>query len=417
MMRLAVVSPFIDKRHGTERCVAEQVERLAREYGYEIHIYSQRVEDVEGVVTREKTAPEAPQGRGHIVWHRIPDIPGPHILKYLWWFVANHLWRWWDQRVRGIRYDLVYSPGINCLDVDVVAVHIVFAEFYRRVREDLRLTRNPVRSWPRLLHRHLYYRLIMALEERVYPRPEVNIAAVSGLTAREVVHHYRAFRDDVRVVHNSVDLERFTPEKRQQRRGEARQQLGLLPSHLGLILVGNDWKKKGLETLILALSSLPAEVVALVVGRDDPAPFLPLLKRSGTEARVRFLPPRPDVEFYYAAADVYVGPSLHDSFALPPLEAMACGLPVVTSINNGGAEIITHGVDGFVLRDARDPEELAHIIAHLYEDPDLRQRIGENAARTARAYTWEKNAKQMHALFTEVLARKRGHGSSAVANT
>lgn len=72
MLRIAVVSPFIDKRHGTERCIAEQVERLACDYGYEIHIYSQRVKDIS--VTTDC---------GCIIWHRIPSIPGPHPV-WLW---------------------------------------------------------------------------------------------------------------------------------------------------------------------------------------------------------------------------------------------------------------------------------------------------------------------------------------------
>lgn len=414
-LRVAVVSPFLDKQHGTERCVAEQVERLARDYGYEIHIYSQRVEDValdgkagtgnegEGM-GYSVPGPRAPV-LGRIIWHRIPSLPGPHLLKYAWWFVANHVWRWWQQRVRGVHVDLVYSPGVNCLDADVVAVHIVFAAFWERVKSDLSFTRSPWAFWPRLLHRHLYYRLIMALERRIYPNPRVSLLAVSGLTAQEVKEFYG--REDVRVVHNSVDMERFSPARREALRPDARRWLNLQDSDFCLLLIGNDWKKKGLPTLIKAVGSLrDYDMVVCVVGRDDRTPYRSLLQQTGVESRVRFLAPRPDVEYYYAAADVYVGPSLHDSFAFPPLEAMACGLPVITSVGNGGAEIVTHGVDGFVLQDPRDPEELAHILALLYEDPALRLQVGERAARTARKYTWGKNVAHMHDIFTETLKRK-----------
>src|SRR5713226_5487666 len=101
--RLAVVSPFLDKRHGTERRVAEWVSRLPD--GYEIHIYSHRVEDLDP---------------SKIVWHRIPKLPGPHLANFLWWFAANHVWRWWDRRFRNLHPDLVFTPGTNCLDADVV---------------------------------------------------------------------------------------------------------------------------------------------------------------------------------------------------------------------------------------------------------------------------------------------------------
>jgi len=78
------------------------------------------------------------------------------------------------------------------------------------------------------------------------------------------------------------------------------------------------------------------------------------------------LPPRPDVEFFYAAADAYVGPSLEDAFAQPPAEAMASGLPVITSRQNGGAEIISHGSDGLILEDPEDVRTLAEWIRNCW---------------------------------------------------
>ena len=118
--RLAVVSPSLDKRHGTERLVVEWISRLAP--AFEIHIYSQAVADMDLSLA---------------TWHRIPKIPGPHILNYLWWFTANRLWRAWDSHFRNLRHDLVYSPGINCLDADVMSVHIVFAQYVQGVQAEL----------------------------------------------------------------------------------------------------------------------------------------------------------------------------------------------------------------------------------------------------------------------------------------
>ena len=110
-----------------------------------------------------------------------------------------------------------------------------------------------------------------------------------------------------------------------------------------LLLVGNDLRKKGISVLLDAMSELrelPLDL--LLVGREDPAPFRAYgSRKEALEDRVHFLPPRKDVEFYYAAADAYTGPSLEDTFALPPAEAMACGLPVIVSAENGTFEIIT----------------------------------------------------------------------------
>jgi len=415
---IAVVSPFLDKRHGTERCIAEQVERLAQEHGYEIHLYCQKVEDIAGLkkfsgkgnATRQiaehlEQAENAEVGAGRIVWHKVSEIRGPHLLKYAWWFLANQWHRWHDVRSNGLRFDLVYSPGINCWDANVVIIHIVFHEFYGLVREELRFVKTPLRAWPRALHRKLYYRLIMALERRIYPNPHVTLATVSGLAARQV-HHYFG-RRDARVIPNAVDSDTFNPTARERRRAEARRDLGYADKDFVLLLIGNDWKNKGLDYLLEAVAacrSLPLRV--LVVGRDDRLPYQVAVERLGLSGRVRFVEPSADVARFYSAADAYVGPSLHESFGLPPAEAMACGLPVIASITSGCSEMITDGVDGFLLRDLRNRDELPALIRKLFAHPELRWQLGANAARTARLYSWERNAREIHALLEGVLVAR-----------
>lgn len=402
-MRLAVVSPFLDRRHGTERCIVEQIERYLRNPGNEIHIYAQSVQDL-GIATYSKDwSSVTPPGKA--VWHRVPSLPGPHLVNFLWWFFANQVLRWFDRHFRSLKFDLVFSPGINCADADAIVVHIVFHEFFRLVRDDLRLRCAPVRSWPVLLHRHLYYRLIMFLEDRIYKNTRVALAAVSSLTAQEITQHFG--RPDVTVILNAVDLERFNEPERSQRRSEAREALKIPEPEFVALLVGNDWKKKGLSCLLEALADnrdYPMRV--LVAGQDDRTPFLAQIRELHLEDRVLFAEHSSDVMQFFAAADAYAGPSLHDSFALPPLEAMACGLPVITSAENGGSQVIRDGCDGFVLRNPRDSATLAQLMRRLYEEPDLRRSVGENAARTVQSLTWERNARETLAFLTEALLRK-----------
>ena len=387
--RIAVVSPFIDKRHGTERRVAECISRLAQDY--EFHIYSNRVEDLD---------------LSRVIWHRIPALPGPHLFAYLWWFAANHLWRWRDRRFRGLAPALVYSPGINCLDAGAISVHIVFARFRDCVKNELHLTRNPLAAWPQLIHRRLYYRLIEALEGRIYPRRDLALAVVSHKVAADLGHYYGR-TSGISVIYNGLDPERFSPQRRASLRAAARSAVGLGERDFALLLIGNDWKNKGLLCLLQAAGqAADPRLKILVAGRDNPAPFAPVIERQGLAGRVSFLPPRPDVEFFYAAADTYVGPSLEDAFAQPPAEAMACGLPVVTSRQMGVAEIITHGQDGFILEDSGDSATLAQWIRRLSTNPELCRRLGEAAAQTARRLTWEQNAQQMRELFER--ARRQG---------
>ncbi len=208
---LAVVSPFIDKRHGTERHVAEWTSRLTEDY--DVHVYSQRAEDLD--LTK-------------LTWHCVPEISGPHIGSFVWWLAANHIWRWWDRTFRAIRRDLIFTPGTNCLDADAISIHFVFAEFVRQMRPELTLRRNAVRSWPRLVHRRIYYRPVVALQRHLYTRAQLI------LIARETVRDLDRFygpRDDLPLVYMGIDDAVPNPGKRLAQRDAARKKSALLTAN------------------------------------------------------------------------------------------------------------------------------------------------------------------------------------------
>lgn len=398
-MRLAVISPFLDARHGTERCILEQLKRFPA--GVDTHIYSERLEDLDSVA-RWPTSPK--DARFH--WHKTPAIPGPHLLKFIFWFAANRVARWRDARFRRLPCDAVFSPGINALDADAIAVHIVFREMHWQLLPQLRFEANPIASWPLLLHRRLYYRLIMALEDRVYRNRAVRLIAVSGAVAAQLREHYA--RTDVRVVPNGVDVSTFAPAPRLQRRAAARAAINLTASEIAVLLIGNDWKKKGLTTLLEALAlcrDLPLRL--LIVGNDARGPFEQTVRKKNLADEVLFLNPSPDVMQFYAAADIYAGPSLEDAYALPIIEAMACGLPVIASSRAGASEIITDAEDGLILRDPQDANELATDLRRLASDARLREELGKRATETAQQYSWERNAAALWDELTAAAAHKK----------
>jgi glycosyltransferase involved in cell wall biosynthesis len=393
-IRLAIVSPFIDKRHGTERRLAEWIGQLCD--AYEIHIYSQDVQDVD--LTR-------------VTWHRIPKIPGPHLFNFIWWLMANSLLRSWHARRNELRPDLVFSPGINCLDADAVSVHIVFAEYVRQASDELLFRRNPIRAWPRLLHRKLYYALIVAIERRVYGGSNAALILIAKRTALALKRFYGR-GSNLPVVYGGLDHNTFNPQRRATLREDARRTLALTPDRFALVIVSNDGRNKGLPVLFQAMSlarELPLDL--LVVTREDPSPYLAQIHDSGLDGRIHFLPPRNDIDFYYAAADAYVGPSLEDTFAQPPAESMACGLPVIVSASNGTSEIITDGHDGLILQDPTDAPLLAAMVRRLVEDREFAGQLGRHAHQTALQFTWERNGRELNEIFQQVAAQKSGHAA------
>ncbi|MDP9339099.1 MAG: glycosyltransferase family 4 protein [Acidobacteriota bacterium] len=403
-MRIAVISPFLDRHHGTERCIIEQLERFPVEAGDEIHIYSQRVQDVHGVI-RYKSGAAAAAGQNRF-WHKVASLPGPHLFQYLFWFYANTISRWRSAN-SGVKSGLVYSPGINASSADAIAVHVVFQELYPLVFSKHRFRDTPARDWPRLIHRRLYYRLIMALEKKIYRRPDVSLAAVSVKVSKQLARHFQ--RQDVRVIHHGVDTEDFSVLRRSAARPEARKQLGLSGVDFILLLIGNDFKNKGLDALLRALAELrdlPWKL--LVVGDDVRSGYEHVLRDLGIAARVLILQPLPDVLQFYAAADAYVGPSLEDAFGLPVLEAMACGLPVVCSAQAGVSEVVSNGLDGIILNDPQDAQEIASVLRSLMMDIALCKRLGAQGAITAREHSWNRNAVAAWEWLCEVDRKKNG---------
>jgi glycosyltransferase involved in cell wall biosynthesis len=374
--------------------VAEWTSRLTPDF--DVHVYSQNVEDLD---------------LSTLTWHRIWKAPGPHLINFLWWLAANHAIRWWDRKFRGLGPDLVFTAGTNCLDADAISIHIVFKEFESQVRPELNLFRNSIASWPKIIHRRLYYRLVIFLEVILYRNPKAQLILIAKKTAVDLDRFYGP-HPPLPVVYMGIDHQCFNPESRLAARSNARTELSLPPNQIVLLLVGNDWRKKGVTTLLNAFAAIQAkETTLLIAGSDEKATYERQVESLGLEGRVRFLPSRSDVQFYYAAADIYVGPSLEDTFAQPPAEAMSCGLPVITTVTNGTAEIITDGFDGLILYEPTNVEALASQLRLLIDNPALRERLGYNAAKTAQLYTWDRNGEEFRRIFAEILSRKRGKGT------
>jgi glycosyltransferase involved in cell wall biosynthesis len=396
-LRLAVVSPFVDRSHGTERALAELLDRLARSYHCEIHLYSQRVSDLEIHTTRGGLHVET----GALFWHKVPSIPGPMLIRFLWWLIANRCIRGIHTLLGRPAVDLVLSPGINCLDADVVIVHALFCQLRELSRAGNPKERDGA-SLLRALHRRAYYFLLTCMERFVYRQRRVSLATVSQRTA-SLVQKY--FQHAAVVIPNGVDVAQFSAAARASRRSEARRRRNFHDTDFVLLLIGNDWRVKGLPTILAAMaeaSALPLRL--LVVGSDIVAPFREMARRLGVAERCVWEPPQTDVIDFYAAADLYVSPSREDSFGLPVAEAMACGLPVITSVFAGVSERIRDKQEGFVLAEPEDARLLAALIAQLYSEPALGRQVAQAAALAAQDWTWDRSA---DALWNLLVARTR----------
>ncbi len=227
-------------------------------------------------------------------------------------------------------------------------------------------------------------RAILAIEERAL-RPDATRRVItnSAMVRDDVVRRFAFPVERIEVVYNGVDLERFHPRRHAEAGRALRASLGWSADEEVVLFLGTGYERKGLDVLLAACRPLFAQRARarlMVVGYDSArGRYEALAERLGLAERVRFLGGRRDAEVCFAAADLYALPTRYDPFANSTLEALASGLPTVTSAANGGGELITDGVEGRVL-DEVEPEALAAAL-DAFVDVEPR-RAAAAAART-----------------------------------
>jgi UDP-glucose:(heptosyl)LPS alpha-1,3-glucosyltransferase len=219
-------------------------------------------------------------------------------------------------------------------------------------------------AWLRPWLARLPYQVLKArIEERALePSPTRRILVNSSMTRDDLVFRYGLARESIRVVPNGTDLQRFRPPTPSERTGD-RARLGLQPDAQAVLFLGTGYARKGLDPTLRAVALLAARhprLRLLVAGADSrPAAWRRLAARLGLADRVSWLGARPDPERLLRAADVLVLPTAYDPAANATVEALASGVPVITSASNGASEILQPGLHGTVVPAPVHPGDVA----------------------------------------------------------
>lgn len=224
-----------------------------------------------------------------------------------------------------------------------------------------------------------YHRYVLSAEKAMFEHPALRaVICNSPMVAEEVSRHYGLPSDKLPVIYNGVDTAVFHPSLAREFRDATRARAAI-PQHAPLLLfVGSGFQRKGVPQLLRAFAAAPArEAHLVVVGADRKLKAMQALAaRLGLGRRVRFTGPLKDVRPWYGAADGFVLPTLYDPCPNAALEALACGLPVVTSTTCGAQAWVRSGENGWVV-DALDESVLATRLG------DLCMLAGNAAARQA----------------------------------
>ena len=255
--------------------------------------------------------------------------------------------------------------------------------------------------------------LAVRIEERALAQPGTHVIANSAMVRRDVAARYGIAGERVSVIHNGVDLARFHPRLRATVGAAKRRELGLARGDCAVLFLGTGYARKGLDLVLEAFPRGLAErpEARLVVAGFDSARARHEARAAelGLAGRARFVGGTLAPEELYAAADVYVLPTRYDPFANSTLEALAAGLPVITSTTNGGGELIDPGVHGALVEVGAGAAPLAAELGR-WCDPERRAAAAPAARARAEEHGDAAKFRATEELF-ERLAAERSAGA------
>ncbi|MCP5007287.1 MAG: glycosyltransferase family 4 protein, partial [Planctomycetes bacterium] len=208
-------------------------------------------------------------------------------------------------------------------------------------------------------------------------------------------------------IYNGVNTRRFNPARRNDFRHVIRKKLSIGEEFV-LLYISNNFRLKGLTILIRSLGILKQthpDFKALIIGRGKKTLYCRLAKKLNCLENLLFLGQVNEIEKYYAASDIYVHPTFYDSCSLVVTEALASGLPVITTKYDGASGLIDDGKDGFVMKDPMDHNKLAEKIAAFF-DEEFRLCASVAARKKAEEYPEEENCERIIEVFKEVASKR-----------
>ena len=368
---------FSKRKGGAERYLVDLCTRMAAE-DYEVHVYTEKWDEEDSTIH----------------FHPIKTIPFPKSLRLLSFAMRA------SKSMENDHHDITLGVG-NTFRADVLQPHggVHWAWFWR----SLRAYDHPFLWVIKLLGRVLSPKQWINgyIEDRPYKKDHFNrIIAISDMVKKDIMRWYGILEDKITVVYNGVDLERFHPRNSQYR--EEIRRAHDIGSEFVILFVSNNFRSKGLGHLMRALGDLKKEVSTpfkcLILGRDRKTPYVRLAKRLKISEQIIFAGSTDEPEKYYGAADLLVHPTFYDACSLTVLEALASGLPVITTSSNGASGLINLHELGFVISDPRDHKILAQQIT-FFSDPKVREKSLIAARSLAEQHSLEKNWSRMRDIF------------------
>jgi len=253
------------------------------------------------------------------------------------------------------------------------------------------------------LYLNPFHQLILKLEKFIFESGKCKkIVAISQMVKENILENYQCPPENISVVYNGVDLKRFHPNNKITYRNLIRQQMGIPENSILILFVGSGFERKGLNFLLQSLEYLEKkDWRLLIMGKGNFKKFFKYAPKNKL-TQIIAKEPEPKIEKYYGAADLFILPSIYEPFGNANLEALATGLPVITTKFCGAANIIQSKHNGLVIKDPYNPKEIAEKINYLF-DPSIQETMGINARKLAEQFSTERNNREMLKIYEKII--------------
>ncbi len=377
-LRIALVANHIHFRGGMERYCAELATLLCEQH--DVHLFTCEADDV-------------PLGKVTVHPVRTPSKPFLALFTQFYWQTSR--------MIRLEDYDIVHTIGGITARQNIVTAQYCQAAWGDAIR------REPGAGEGINAYHQFMWRMTGYFERRAFTSPDtLGISANSERTRDDLVKFYGADPGKIQVIYNGVDSARFTPANARFR--NAIRQRYNIPAEALVVLFVGEYRRKGLATVIRALGRLGDRgAYLLAVGKGDAAQYQALAAEAGLAGQATFAGPARDIEQVFGAADLFAFPTFYEPFGMVITEAMASGLPVITSRSAGASEMITEGVSGLLLDQPGNADELSQKLAELLSDAGRRKEMGTRAQAAASRYSWADVAEDTLRLYQRSLGQER----------
>ncbi len=248
------------------------------------------------------------------------------------------------------------------------------------------------------------HRVLLYLEKRLFTDPRLKkVVANSNRGKAEITRLYGLRPEDICVIYNGTAALKDRELNKEKEREKLRAELKIEAKAPVLLFIGSGFERKGLPYLLKAIALLPAETMLVVIGKGRTGRYKKEAERLGISKQVIFMGPVKGARRYHPIADVFVLPSIYEPFSNACVEAMASGLPVVTSRVSGVSEIIDNGISGAVVEDPADEAALADSIRPFLK-PEKARTAGLKAQKRVKTLTMDSNVEGFLRLVDEICA-------------